>query len=75
MQSNISGKSCTVSTTQDDTVVTNGLFKTLMACNTLAVDRREVTIEAGLWLANKGHRRVSDRSVELGIASGSEPGT
>ena len=39
------------------------------------VDRREVTIEAGPQLANRTRRRVSHRSVELGISSGSEPGT
>jgi hypothetical protein len=39
------------------------------------VDQREVTIEAGLRLANSGRRRFSHRSVEFGIASGSEPGT
>jgi hypothetical protein len=39
------------------------------------VDRREVTIEAGPQLTNRGRRRVSYRAVELAIASGSEPGT
>jgi hypothetical protein len=53
----------------------NVLFQTLIACDTLTVDRREVTIEAGLQLANRRRRRVSHRSVELGMASDSEPGT
>src|SRR5215471_11295072 len=45
----------------------NGPFQTLFACDTLTVDRREVTIEAGPQLANRGRRRISHRSVELGI--------
>ena len=53
----------------------NGSFQTLIARDTLAFDQREVTIEAGPQLANRGRRRVSHRSVDLGIASGSEPGT
>ena len=53
----------------------NGSFQTLIACDTLTVDRREVTIEAGPQLGNRWRRRVSHWSVELGIASGSEPGT
>jgi hypothetical protein len=36
---------------------------------------REVTIEAAPQLANRVRRWVSHRSVELGIASDSEPGT
>ena len=44
-QSNISVKSYTVATTHDDSVVTNGLFETLIALIALAFDRREVTIE------------------------------
>jgi len=53
----------------------NGSFQTLIACDTLMVDRREVTIETGPQLANRGRRRVSHRSEELGIARGSEPAT
>jgi hypothetical protein len=53
----------------------HGLFQTLIACDTLAFDRREVTIEAAPQLASRERRRVSHRSLELGIASGSEPGT
>jgi hypothetical protein len=51
------------------------LFQTLIACDILTVDRREVTIEAGPQLANRRRWRVSHRSAELGIASDSEPGT
>jgi len=46
----------------------------LIACDSLTVDRREVTIEAGPQLGNRGRRRVSRCSAELGISSGSEPG-
>jgi hypothetical protein len=53
----------------------NGLFQTLIACDTLAFDRREVTIEARPQLANRGRRRLSHRSVELAIAGDSESGT
>ncbi len=49
-------------------------FQTLIACDTLTVDQREITIEAAPQLANRGRRRVSHRSVELAIASDSEPG-
>jgi hypothetical protein len=53
----------------------HGLFQTLIACDTLAFDRWEVTIEAAPQLANRGRRRVSYPSAELGIVNGSEPGT
>ena len=52
----------------------NGSFQILIACDSLTVDRREVTIEAGPQLGNRGRRRVSRCSAELGISSGSEPG-
>ena len=65
-----------VARTQADFASWNGLFQTLIACVILSmIDRRGVTIEAGLRLANRGRRRVSHRSEELGISSGSEPGT
>ena len=54
--------------TQDDSAVSNRLFQTLIACDTLAFDRRESQIEAAPQLGNKGRRPVSHHSVELGVA-------
>src|SRR5262249_27203912 len=51
--------------TEADFFLRNGLFQTLIACDTLAFDRREVTIEAALQLANRWRRRLSHRSIDL----------